>query len=101
MVAIFISLIVVAYIHVKRTSSAINRPSDNGKIQQSTTGSITTEMQDDRSSLPAYESDVITTDNPAYKFNVITTDNPAYNVTNNSAKVEDNAEYMYISFRRS
>ena len=99
MVAIFISLIVVAYIHVKRTSSTINRPSDNGKIQQSTTGPITTEMQDDRSSLhdnPAYESNIITTDNPAYESNINSRDNPAYNVTNNSAEVEDNAEYMYI-----
>ncbi|XP_019855612.1 PREDICTED: cell wall integrity and stress response component 4-like [Amphimedon queenslandica] len=102
-VAIVTPLIIVACICVKRNSSAINKPSDDGNIQQGTTGSITTKVQDNMSSLKQDQeyrsiSHVITTDNPAYGFNVIfTNNNPAYNVTNNSAEVEDNAEYVYIN----
>ncbi|XP_019855619.1 PREDICTED: uncharacterized protein LOC109584349 [Amphimedon queenslandica] len=72
-VAIFIFLIIVAYICVTKKSSSVNRPSDDSNTQQGTTGSITT---DDRSlqDNPAYESGVITADNPAYESNIISTD---------------------------
>ena len=106
-VTIFISLIVVAFICVKRTAS--NRPLDsstavayssatpealictsdihNSNPQQSTEfyGCTTTEVQDDQSSLQS---------NPAYES--ISKDNPAYSVITDSRIVEDEAEYMSI-----
>ena len=107
MVTIFISLIVVAFICVKRTANIRPLDSSTAVAYSSTTPEAliftsdirnsnpqqsmefysynTTEVQDDQSSLQS---------NPAYES--ISKDNPAYSVITDGRTVEDEAEYMSI-----
>ena len=97
MVTIFISLIVVAYICVKRTAN--NRPLDSSTAvaYSSATPEALICTSDIRNSNPQQSTEFYQSSlqsNPAYES--ISKDNLAYSVITDGRIVEDEAEYMSI-----